>query len=137
MTRISRKKCILLVNKSSAILPFVTCCCSLVSEDGQEEYNILYDKVSPYPALVGTLISSSFHLFSPNGTESVYFIFSDLSVRAIGRFRLKFTLFDLAGADINGMTQLTTDKGRKLHQVLSKVFTVYSSAEFTGIMGTF
>jgi hypothetical protein len=47
--------------------------------------------------LIGTLISPSFHLFSPSGTETVYFIFSDLSVRKEGTYRLKFALYDLTG----------------------------------------
>jgi hypothetical protein len=47
--------------------------------------------------LIGTLISPSFHLFSPSGTETVYFIFSDLSVRREGTFRLQFSLYDLTG----------------------------------------
>lgn len=55
------------------------------------------EDVPPLTALIGTLISPSFHLFSPSGTETVYFIFSDLSVRAEGTFRLKFALFDLSG----------------------------------------
>ena len=81
-------------------LPFYTCVCSLWSEDGTKELQVIEGldaKGNRIPALIGTLVSTTFHLFSPSGTETAYFIFPDLTCQVEGRFRLKFSLFDLAG----------------------------------------
>ena len=74
--------------------------CSLWSEDGTKELQVIEGldaKGNRIPALIGTLVSTTFHLFSPSGTETAYFIFPDLTCQVEGRFRLKFSLFDLAG----------------------------------------
>lgn len=59
-----------------------------------------------------------------------------------GKFRLKFSLFDLAGligVDVrnhfNGIPRLTVEKGEILDEILTEPFTVQSVFEFQGPMG--
>lgn len=52
-------------------------------------------KESSFPILFGTQVSPSHTLFAPDGVETIYFIFSSLSIRRAGTFRLQFNLINL------------------------------------------
>ncbi|KAJ3036868.1 hypothetical protein HDV00_002351 [Rhizophlyctis rosea] len=77
--------------------------------------------------LVGSLVSPCHVLTDLDGNKGMFFVFSDISVRISGHFRLKFLLFNVkcpfpeSGVD--------TTRGT----VLSEPFTVYHPKEFPGM----
>jgi hypothetical protein len=68
--------------------------------------NTTFVNESLIPILFGCQVSPSHTLFAPDGVETIYFIFSFLSIRRAGTFRLQFNLINLMGQVIVG-TQIT------------------------------
>lgn len=100
----------------------------------------IYDETGTYDAshmpseyryqrrLTGSLVGTPFYGRDENGQEGCFFPFSDLSVRTLGKYRLKFNLIMLD----------TTRPGQHRHfpiltEVFSDVFDVYTAKEFPGI----
>ncbi|KAI9321603.1 velvet factor, partial [Dichotomocladium elegans] len=70
----------------------------------------------------GRTVSSLYLLRDLDNTEGAFFAFSDISVRADGRYRLRMCLFEML------------DSGVQFRQsVLSDIFTVYSAKKFPGM----
>ncbi|ORX53062.1 hypothetical protein DM01DRAFT_190112 [Hesseltinella vesiculosa] len=65
------------------------------------------------------VVQSLHKLKGANSQEGAYFVFSDISVRLEGFFRLKFTLFEISGLRM-----------RRRNSVLSNVFQVFSPKTF-------
>ncbi|KAI8847613.1 velvet factor, partial [Chytridium lagenaria] len=131
----------------------LVCHASLWSPNGKEERNIVVnprgsgeggevgdkDDLKPVPidklsvnesrlcqALVGSLATPCMILNDVDGTEGMFFVFYDLSVRTQGSFRLKFHLID---AD-------STKEFSAAKSVLwTNVFEVYSPKTFPGMTG--
>ncbi|KAI8608061.1 velvet factor-domain-containing protein, partial [Chytriomyces sp. MP71] len=78
--------------------------------------------------LAGNIFSSSMVLRDQNGIPGIYFIFSDLSVRIHGTFRLKFYLYNMM--EENG--SLNRGKMTVITSIMSNPFTIYSSKSFPG-----
>ncbi|KAJ2492975.1 hypothetical protein IWW37_000979 [Coemansia sp. RSA 2050] len=74
-------------------------------------------------AMAGTLVSPLHTLRDMTGSQGAYFVFSDLSVRIEGSFRLCFELYEMEG-----------DVVRHRASALSDVFSVYSPKRFPGMM---
>ncbi|RKO92233.1 velvet factor-domain-containing protein [Blyttiomyces helicus] len=72
--------------------------------------------------LVGTTITTGHILLDLDGTHGMFFVFADLSVRLIGRYRLKFTVFDASGPKAASLSQ----------PLISSVFEVFSPKTFPG-----
>ncbi|KAI7899594.1 velvet factor, partial [Cokeromyces recurvatus] len=70
----------------------------------------------------GTVVQSLYKLKDHDNTEGGYFIFSDISVRLEGFYRLKFTLYEIEGIYVN-----------RLCSVISDIFQVYSPKSFPGM----
>ncbi|ORX80294.1 hypothetical protein K493DRAFT_191253, partial [Basidiobolus meristosporus CBS 931.73] len=70
----------------------------------------------------GSLVSSLYHLKDVNNSDGGFFVFPDLSVRMEGRYRLKFTLFEIVGMEVFFCRSICSD-----------VFTVYSAKRFPGM----
>ncbi|KAI9143962.1 velvet factor-domain-containing protein [Paraphysoderma sedebokerense] len=77
--------------------------------------------------LMGSLVSSLHRLSDTSSQYGDFFIFHDLSIRQEGRFRLKFSLMNLAH------TNETNSVGKVLTEVFSDVVTVYSAKRFPGM----
>ncbi|KAI9597130.1 velvet factor [Syncephalis fuscata] len=75
--------------------------------------------------LLGSVVSSAYHLQGPNGKPGIYFVFQDLSVRTEGTFSLKFAFTNLECAH-NGESRVEMD-------VFSRPFTVYPPKKFPGM----
>lgn len=70
---------------------------SLAAPDRDEELHFLKDGKTR--STTGAIVSSLYHLKdTENGSEDVaFFVFPDLSVRTEGSYRLKMTLYEVAG----------------------------------------
>jgi Velvet factor len=86
-----------------------------------------------YQTMVGSHVLPNINLMGTGGEPGMYFIFSDLSVRLEGKYRLKFTLYDIAG-DGDGVT-VSDQKGKILAEVFSDPFTVVDGNVYPGLMG--
>ncbi|KAJ3243831.1 hypothetical protein HDU78_011733 [Chytriomyces hyalinus] len=78
--------------------------------------------------LAGNIFSSSMVLRDQNGIPGIYFIFSDLSVRIHGTFRLKFYLYNM----MESTGVLNRGKMSVISSIMSNPFTIYSSKSFPG-----
>ncbi|KAJ2417632.1 hypothetical protein GGI10_000037 [Coemansia sp. RSA 2530] len=74
-------------------------------------------------AMAGALVSPLHTLRDMTGAQGAYFVFSDLSVRIEGSFRLRFELYEMEG-----------DVVQHRASALSGVFSVYSPKRFPGMM---
>lgn len=70
----------------------------------------------------GTVVQSLHKLKDVDNTDGGFFIFSDISVRLEGFYRLKFTLYEIEGQYVNRMCSKTSD-----------IFQVYSPKSFPGM----
>ncbi|KAI9355465.1 velvet factor-domain-containing protein [Pilaira anomala] len=70
----------------------------------------------------GSVVQSLHKLKDTNNSEGAFFIFADISVRIEGIFKLKFTLFQINGMDVE-----------RLCSVYSQPFQVYSPKTFPGM----
>ncbi|KAJ3376944.1 hypothetical protein HDU80_003569, partial [Chytriomyces hyalinus] len=73
--------------------------------------------------LVGSLVSESMDLITPDNEKGVFFVFADLAIRSSGFFRLKFELFHLGR------------QGPALASAVSDVFQAFSPKAFPGNLG--
>ncbi|KAJ3036398.1 hypothetical protein HDV00_002765 [Rhizophlyctis rosea] len=80
--------------------------------------------------LVGTTVAQCTILTDIDGTEGMYFVFHDLSVRTRGTYRLKFSL-----VDVSSFTSLiTSTSGRVKTTLTSQAFEVFTPVTFPGTM---
>nr|XP_018263503.1 uncharacterized protein I303_03372 [Kwoniella dejecticola CBS 10117]OBR85661.1 hypothetical protein I303_03372 [Kwoniella dejecticola CBS 10117] len=121
----------------------------LVSEDGQDSRsfmrvrekvegtnNLINPITHNYPEneffsrtqrnLLGSLHRSA-NTYVLNGKRGIYFLFTELVVRNVGRFALKVSLLDLAGS-------VTSLSGRTISTALTHPFTVYHATQFPGAL---
>ncbi|KAI8329215.1 velvet factor [Chlamydoabsidia padenii] len=70
----------------------------------------------------GAVVQSLHKLKDPDNKDGGFFIFADISVRLEGNYRLKFTLFEIVG-----------DQVQRWVSVISDPFTVYSPKYFPGM----
>ncbi|CAO0801793.1 unnamed protein product [Mucor circinelloides] len=109
------------VERLSALSSHLFLIAVLVPADGredQEQLNILlHSKLT-----VGRTVSSLYTLRDLDGTEGAFFVFSDISVRAEGNYKLRMCLFDIREHTVNYNLS-----------VLTEPFTVYSAKTFPGM----
>jgi Velvet factor len=84
-------------------------------------------------ALLGNHILVNTNLIGLDGQTGSFFIFSDLSVRLKGVYRLRFSLIDVAAGG-NG-TNISDKGGRVIQHVYSDAFKVVEPKEYSGLMG--
>ncbi|CAG8614090.1 685_t:CDS:2 [Paraglomus occultum] len=98
--------------------PYYFMCANLVhpSQENSEQYNM-----SPR-VLTGTVVSSLHKLKDIDNQDGGFFVFGDISVRIEGRFRLRFSLFEIIG-----------DEVVHILSILSDIFNVYSPKTFPGM----
>ncbi|CAO3646959.1 unnamed protein product [Cunninghamella echinulata] len=91
---------------------------TLVSEDGNDNIAFLENNRTT----AGDVVQSLYRLRDFGNNDGVFFIFSDISIRMEGFFRLRFSLFEIIGS----YSQCKCS-------VLSDVFQVYSPKSFPGM----
>jgi hypothetical protein len=67
---------------------------ALCSIETDEEYYLMNDKTTS--VMSGSVTSSLFRLKDTDNSSGGFFVFSDLSVRMEGAFRLKFRLYEIS-----------------------------------------
>ncbi|KAG0378047.1 hypothetical protein BGX24_004873 [Mortierella sp. AD032] len=105
-------------NKDYLQSPYLFMCCNLVHANEPEG-----EIVAPaHRALAGTVVSSLNRLKDVDNSDGGFFVFGDMSARIEGRFRLRFTLFELV-------------EGQVVHvmSISSNPVTVHSSKAFPGM----
>lgn len=75
--------------------------------------------------LYGTLVSTG-TIIDLGSKESIYFTFPDLSVLVLGKFRLRFAVYQISDSEPDHPLFGT---------ILSDIFTVYSKREYPGVLG--
>ncbi|KAI8640583.1 velvet factor-domain-containing protein [Parasitella parasitica] len=70
----------------------------------------------------GSVVQSLHKLKDTNNTEGAFFIFADISIRIEGVFKLKFTLFQIKGIEVE-----------RICSIFSDPFRVYSPKSFPGM----
>ncbi|CAI2167200.1 18031_t:CDS:2, partial [Funneliformis geosporum] len=97
--------------------PYYFMCANLVHPtDNSESFTIS----SRY--LAGTVVSSLHKLKDIDNNDGGFFVFGDISVRVEGRYRLRFSLFEIV-----------RDEVVHIQSAISDVFTVYSPKTFPGM----
>ncbi|CAO3629178.1 unnamed protein product [Cunninghamella blakesleeana] len=91
---------------------------TLASKDDSEDITFLDNSRTT----AGDVVQSLYRLRDINNNDGVFFIFSDISIRMEGFFRLRFTLFEIIGSYAQSKSS-----------VLSDVFQVYSPKSFPGM----
>ncbi|KAJ3342985.1 hypothetical protein HDU83_005845 [Entophlyctis luteolus] len=99
--------------------PYYFMYASLIDPDVDEEINILHDGKTR--SMTGSIVSSLYRLRDLDNKEGAFFVFPDLSVRKEGKFRLKFSLFEICDTEMFFCAS-----------IVSNIFTVYSSKKFPG-----
>ncbi|KAH8549875.1 velvet factor-domain-containing protein [Umbelopsis sp. PMI_123] len=99
--------------------PFFFLVCSLQNAN---DYDTQGNRVDCNQSTAGTVVQSLHKLKDLDGTDGGFFLFSDISVRVEGYFRLRFTLFEIVGTRVVRRTS-----------TLSDVFQVYSPKLFPGM----
>ena len=102
--------------------------CGIYDETGAHDASHMPSEYRYQRRLTGSLVGTPFYGKDEGGQEGCFFPFSDLSVRTLGKYRLKFNLIMLD----------TTRPGQHIHfpilaEVFSDVFDVYTAKEFPGI----
>ncbi|PIA14014.1 hypothetical protein COEREDRAFT_23566, partial [Coemansia reversa NRRL 1564] len=91
--------------------------------DAEGKQTLHHIKESKVSAMAGTMVSPLHTLRDMADTQGAYFVFSDLSVRMEGSFRLRFDLFEIKGATVYNRASVTSEN-----------FFVYSPKRFPGMM---
>lgn len=102
--------------------------CWIYDETGTNDASHMPSEYRYQRRLTGSLVATPFYGRDENGKEGCFFPYSDLSVRTLGRYRLKFNLIMLD----------TTRPGQARHfpiltETFSDPFDVYTAKEFPGI----
>ncbi|PWZ01153.1 hypothetical protein BCV70DRAFT_199517 [Testicularia cyperi] len=82
--------------------------------------------------LEGRLVASANVARDLDGSKACFFVFTDLSIRQEGQFRLLFKLF-VIGPPAAGMPASDEGGGRLVAEALTGPFTVYSPRRFPGM----
>jgi hypothetical protein len=102
--------------------------CSIYDSTGTKDASHMPSEYRYQRRLTGSLVSTPFHGWDDVGKEGCFFPFSDLSVRTLGRYRLKFTLVML---DLNNLTKRA--HYLTLGETMSGPFEAFTAKDFPGI----
>ncbi|SAL95219.1 hypothetical protein [Absidia glauca] len=109
-------------SNSSIQYPYFFMYATLVTESGDEDLTF----VESTRMTAGTTVQSLHRLRDCDNDEGTFFIFADISIRMEGFFRLRFTLFEIAGLYATSRCS-----------VLSDVFQVFSPKKSTFLTRSF
>ncbi|KAH6600587.1 hypothetical protein BASA50_002151 [Batrachochytrium salamandrivorans] len=108
--------------------PFFFVYATLLDPDTSKEF--LDSKDVGNRVMSGSTASSLHRLRDIDGTYGGFFVFPDISIRHEGRFRLKFTLFEILSS---GEDPAVPPKVSRRNSVISDIFTVYQAKLFPGM----
>lgn len=101
--------------------------CTLLTHDGRAHD---FEAVPPQPnrQLMGTLVASPYQSKDNNGIAGTFFVFSDLSCRHPGKFRLTLTLLR-----VDPTNMLPGAVHGSVANVVTDIFTVFTAKDFPGM----
>lgn len=102
--------------------------CWIYDESGVKDMSAMPSEYRYQRRLTGSLVATPFHGRDELGNEGCFFPFSDLSVRTLGRYRIKFNLIMLDAKRAGTSTHFPI-----LAETFSGMFDVYTAKEFPGI----
>lgn len=102
--------------------------CWIYDEAGVKDMSAMPPEYRYQRRLTGSLVGTPFHGRDEFGNEGCFFPFSDLSVRTLGRYRIKFNLIMLDTGRPGQSTHFPI-----LAETFSGTFDVYTAKEFPGI----
>lgn len=108
--------------------------CTLLSRDGggdETEQSEGAPGIAPARRLMGTTIASPFPANDEHGKPGVFFVFSDLSCRSPGEYRLKFKLIRIDSTNLGTGSQHAMDAS-----VITEIFKVYTAKDFPGMQAS-
>ncbi|CAG8725648.1 10898_t:CDS:2, partial [Cetraspora pellucida] len=97
--------------------PYYFMCANLVHPSNNSEHFAISSK-----CLAGTIVSSLHKLKDIDNSDGGFFVFGDISVRVEGRYRLRFSLFEIINNEVV-----------HIQSILSDIFDVYSPKTFPGM----
>ncbi len=110
--------------------PYLFVCASLYHPEQDRPYNLRH----PYDMLGGTLVSSLHRLKDSTHADGGFFVFSDVTLKIDGLFRLRFSLFEMAaGVGTEGMAG-NSKRVRHIASTVSRQFTAYPPKQFPGML---
>ncbi|WVR09111.1 hypothetical protein IAU60_006173 [Kwoniella sp. DSM 27419] len=98
-------------------LPFLICHLSLQTPDGEDAAMVVSPEGEAVSMLYGTLVAAPAEMNDQAGAPGMYFVFPDVSVRYVGRFRLQALLMRITG-------------GSPLDTTISDPFEIVREAEY-------
>lgn len=78
-------------------LPFLICHLTLQTPEGDDATMVLAPDGEVVSMLYGTLVAAPSEMLDRAGAQGIYFAFPDVSVRYVGRFRLRASLHRITG----------------------------------------
>ncbi|WWD21122.1 hypothetical protein CI109_105603 [Kwoniella shandongensis] len=78
-------------------LPFLVCHLSLQTPDGDDAAMIVSPEGERVSMLYGSLVTTAAEMNDQTGAPGLYFVFPDVSVRYVGRFRLHASILRITG----------------------------------------
>lgn len=102
--------------------------CSITDETGTQDASQMPAEYRHQRRLTGSLVGTPFVGKDENKQEGCFFPFSDLSVRTLGRYRLKFSMIMIDPTKAGQCRHFPI-----LAEILSAPFDVYTAKEFPGI----
>lgn len=78
-------------------IPFLVCHLTLQTPDGEEATMVVAPDGEVISLLYGTLVAAPAEMQDRDGAEGIYFAFPDVSVRYVGRFRLRANVMRITG----------------------------------------
>ncbi|KAI7847305.1 velvet factor, partial [Circinella umbellata] len=116
------------VNAEDVDISFLIVLCDNWQADGMTEANVIAEPSKRN--LVGSLVASAIKLYNVQGQLGIYFIFSDISVRLEGVYRLGFSLVDVRSPCIS-----SDQSSSILAKIFTNAFTIYPAKSFPGVAG--
>lgn len=78
-------------------LPFLVCHVTLETPEGDDATMVQTPDDEILAMLYGTLVASPVEMADLDGENEIFLSFSDISVKEVGRFRLRATLYRITG----------------------------------------
>lgn len=106
--------------------------CTLLSTDGDDDQAAAVDTsfidAPPARCLMGTLVASPYQAKDENGIAGTFFVFSDLSCRKPGTYKLEFKMLR-----VDPLQMRPGSKVGVVATIESQTFTVYQAKDFPGM----
>ncbi|KAJ3213299.1 hypothetical protein HK099_007473 [Clydaea vesicula] len=105
--------------------------CDLWDEDGLSKAKAVKKNGNQLPLILGDLMEGSRILTDDLGRVGTFFVFNDISIRYQGKYKLKFTFYDLENPD---KPASLANKTSIRAEIFSNTFVAITAREFPGML---